>query len=191
MALTPVRSFPYCGPDDAPDVSYWQQQLAEKSAAEVQALADALAAQRPFGHAGITNGFSAPGAGGRAPFDAAQVLRGGMAFDNTNDALTVPKAGLYRINLQSYASGAGWGTQSSVIYVKPASLAADYQPGINTRYYREGSNGPPDTCYHATGTVQLAAGDKVYLVQWFTGQTNTWGTNGYNGTYLEVEFSQP
>jgi hypothetical protein len=40
MAQTPGRLWPYAGPNDAPDVPYWQQRIAEKGDAETQALDD-------------------------------------------------------------------------------------------------------------------------------------------------------
>lgn len=188
MATTANELLPYPGQGQEPDSAGDIQKLAEAADARLAELRAKFV--RPFGHMGITAGFSAPGNGGRAPMDAAQILRGGMTFDNAQDALGVPVNGLYTIRGQAYASGAGWGTQITTVYVKPASGAAEYQTGINVRAYRESTNGPPDTCYPFAGTLDLKAGDKVYLVNFYTGQTNTWGTSGFNGTYLEVEFSQ-
>jgi hypothetical protein len=50
MAATPGRAWPYAGPNDAPDVPYWQQRLAEKGDAEATALdtrLDALETDTP------------------------------------------------------------------------------------------------------------------------------------------------
>jgi hypothetical protein len=40
MAETTLRQWPYAGPNDTPDVPYWQQRLAEKGEAEVQNIHD-------------------------------------------------------------------------------------------------------------------------------------------------------
>jgi hypothetical protein len=188
MPLTP-RGYFYPTIDEAPDGPYAFEQLAEAVDADVEEV-DAKHV-RPFGHLGMTSGFFVPGAGGQPPMDAAQILRGGMAFDAATDSLVVPKDGLYRITAPIYSSGFGWGTQIAVIICDPAAAGASFQTGLNTRFFKEQGNDTPDTGGLISGTLDLNAGDKIYIQCFFTGLVSTWGTSGFDGTFLEVEFSQP
>lgn len=43
MAQTPLRAWPYAGPNDVPDVPYWVQRLAEKGDAELKDVWAAIA----------------------------------------------------------------------------------------------------------------------------------------------------
>jgi hypothetical protein len=189
MPETDLRGYPYPDIDEAPAGPYAIEQLAEAVEADMEVV-DAKHT-RPFGHMGMTSGFFLPGNGGRPPMEAAQILRGGMSFDDANDALAVPKDGLYRVSAQIYSSGFGWGTQIGVVICKPAGGGADFQTGLNTRFFKEQGNDTPDTTGHITGTLDLNAGDKLYLSCFFTGLVSTWGASGFSGTYLELEFSQP
>lgn len=133
----------------------------------------------PFGHVGKTDGFQAITTLAKNTFTAAQHLKGGVTFDNTNDNLVVPVAGLYRISFQHYTSGAGSGTQVAAVYVGVTQI------GISSRY---GKDAAADTVSHGSGIYQLAANDTVSLHSEHTANVSSWGTNGYNGTYLEVEY---
>ena len=139
---------------------------------------------QPFGHAGLTSGFVNTN-GGVYPTLAAQVLANGVTF--TSNALVVPKAGLYVIIVKAYLSGS------------PGHLL-DYSVALNTT-----ANPPPsavsgtpigngvlrkdvaeDLTHQLVGHTTLAANDAVRLFTKTSTSVNVWGTNGYNGTYLEV-----
>ena len=149
---------------------------------EVKVTAGWKGGIKPFGHMGKTDGFQ-PFTGGpnRVTFGAAQILRGGVTFSDTDDALVVPVAGLYRITAQFYTTGTGGGTELGLLYTNSVN-----QTGITTRHYKEPNNDTQSTC---TGVIQLAAGDKVQMYAQLVGTSvSTWGTASHNGDWVEVEF---
>lgn len=180
MATTPNQAIPYPAPSDAPDVPYWMQRLAERA----DSLFSTLFTVPPLGHMGKTGGFqggnSAPGT--TITMTQAQVLKGGMTFDDASDALVVPKDGLYRVTVQGMFSGAASGSNIAIAQFKRgAAAAADIgSPAAGPK---------PDSAdvrYTATSMVPLLAGDKVSLLQ--KTAVSSWGTNGYDGSYLELAY---
>jgi hypothetical protein len=133
-----------------------------------------------FGHMGMTMGFLGATDPTDCFMDAAQILRGGMVFSDGEDALIVPTSGLYRITGQVYASGAdtgpciGWPMVNGTI-----------DTGLKTRFWKEAAG--TDQCGTFTGVLPLVAGDKVTLRVDFADNIATWGTTGWNGSFLEVE----
>lgn len=139
------------------------------------------AIEKPFGHMGRTAGFMGVQSSDTVvQMDTAQVLKGGMTFDNSNDALVVPVAGYYRVNAQFYATG-GQGS-SAICHVW--KVGSGSPTGVSTRFWKADSG---DYVGHATGIVLLSAGDKLRITMTFP-PSSTWGTNGYDGSYLEVEY---
>lgn len=140
-----------------------------------------MIATPPMGHVGCTDGFQTIGTGVVVGFSSAQVLRGGVTFNNVTDSLVVPVSGLYRFNFRVLCTGGGAYTNQCWLRVNTA------QAGIYTFTYK------PDVLDYtaqSSGILQLNANDQVQL--WIETSTDaggaaTWGTNGYNGTYLEVE----
>lgn len=138
----------------------------------------------PMGHMGLTSGFQniVGGAGGKLTFDAAQILRGGITFNNATDSLVVPYTGLYRFNVRVLATGGGtpwvaqaWLTQNSA------------QTGIYTYFTKADGRDYTDA---ASGIMSLSAGDAMGVWMSYSGGAGTpssYGTTGYNGTYLELE----
>lgn len=135
---------------------------------------------RPFGHMGRTAGFQSLSGITTVQMDAAQILRGGVTFDNPSDALVVPVAGFYRIHAQGYFSGTASG--ADIVYIAKNGAGT----GLNARGVPTGS----DTAMHLSGVVQLAAGDKLSM-QAQSGGQQAWGGNGYDGMFLEVEYFAP
>jgi hypothetical protein len=134
----------------------------------------------PFGHMGKTDGFQTITTLAKNTFSAAQITNQGVTFDNANDALVVPVAGYYRINFQHYTSGGESGTQIAAVYVNTTQI------GISARYYKMTDL---DAQASGGGVYLLAEDDKVSLHSEHTGSTvASWGTSGWNGTYLEVEY---
>lgn len=132
----------------------------------------------PFGHMGKTNGFT----GGNAnpvPMDAAQVLRGGMTFSNADDALVVPRDGLYNLRAKGYTSGGSGGNATLIILVNGA------QSGAGVTWTKQ----QIDEIQNCAVTRPLVAGDKVSLQSLFP--SSNYGADGYNGTWLEVEYVGP
>jgi hypothetical protein len=132
---------------------------------------------RPMGHMGRTGGFQSLSGINTTVMDTAPILRGGVTFDNANDALIIPVAGYYRVTAQAYFSGAASGTNIAVIYKNAAQM------GIQARAVPAGG----DTAMHLGGTIQCAVGDAIKLAQQSGGQS-AWGSTGYDGSWLEIDF---
>lgn len=146
-------------------------------------------ADLPFGHLGLVDGFQsvAGGNGAYALFSAAQELLGGMTFDNANDALVVPIAGLYDIHIKGYTTGGTNYSSSAEATINSTALPPSANGvGAVTTYYKFDS---ADYIAHGSVRRRLAALDKVRL--WQGCPNSTWGTNGYNGAFLEVAYVCP
>jgi hypothetical protein len=134
----------------------------------------------PFGHMGKTNGFQTISTSATVVMNAAQELVGGVTYNNTNNALVVPVAGRYQVTVCFYTSGGvGYGTG--------AIMKNGVSTGIVARVQQ--TSGANDMASSMTGQVPLAAGDQLSIVGGFP--FNTYGSTGYNGTYLEAEFQGP
>jgi hypothetical protein len=116
--------------------------------------------------------------------DAAQELRGGVTFDNANDALVAPITGRYRIHVKAYWTGGQTSNNQAGIYINGAITTTGTS-------LTQGIPKPDvwDSTSHATGIVALNAGDKV--ATWCSTPSYTWGTTGYDGAYLEIEYVSP
>lgn len=142
--------------------------------------------ERPFGHMGRNNSFqSLGGVTTTVIMSAAQELRGGFTFDNANDALVIPFAGLYDVHIKAFFTGATTGLNQSGIYVNGSLPSGQYQ-GLTGQSNKMDSS---DITYHTMSTVSFSAGDKVAL--WHQSSVSTWGTNGYDGAYLQIKYSEP
>jgi hypothetical protein len=139
---------------------------------------------KPFGHMGRTASFIALNGSTQTviTMDAAQDLKGGMTFDNANDALVVPIIGRYWIHYKAYFTGAASGNSQAQIQVNGATTSG-LQQGPSSSHNKMDGN---DVYPHGMGILQLNAGDKVSISQMAT--CSAWGTNGYDGTFLEVQY---
>lgn len=145
----------------------------------------------PFGHMGRTAGFQS-GAGGSTEaivvMNAAQKLRGGMTFNNTANALVVPRAGIYNVRIRPYFSGA----ETSICIAKPrfggTVTTEPVEASGNWASVSKPSAGA-DIHYTVDREVPLPAGATVYLAWMST--VATWGTDGYNGSWIEVKYLRP
>lgn len=181
MASTKDQAIPYAGPNDAPDVPYWMQRMAER----VDALLTTLFLVPPAGHMGKTGGFQAGSGnltGVTQVMAQAQLLKGGVTYDNTNNALVIPKDGTYRITVQGMTSGATSATNITKAQVRrgtanPVDIGA---PATGPKPDNQ------DVRYSATSMVPLLAGDKISLLQ--ASNASSWGTTGYDGSYVEVDW---
>lgn len=138
---------------------------------------------KPIGHLGRTgafqNGFSASSQSA-VQFSAAQVLHGGFTFDAATNSLVVPVPGLYRITVQGMFTGNAGNV----------NIAVATKNGSGNNVGAPGSGPKPDgndVRYTGTAVVQLAAGDKIGMVQ--QSAASAWGTTGYDGSFVEVEYS--
>lgn len=144
---------------------------------------------KPFGHMGRTAGFQSISGSAVIQMDAAQMLRGGMTFDNANDALVVPVKGLYKVSAQVYISGGGGtsGTATGTLRINGAT-----NPGPIVRVAKTDAQ---DAAGMLQGVLALNAGDKVSMVigMYPAGGSalTAWGTGGYSGCYVEVDFYGP
>lgn len=140
---------------------------------------------RPIGHTGMTGGFQpCNGAGAYCLFPAAQVLRGGITHNAAQNALVPNKTGLYRITAKGYFTG---GTAyQAITYVTRNDTALPPAAGniiANALTWKADAG-------DYTGLISekrtLTAGDLIRL--YVQGTSNTYGTDGYNGSYLELEY---
>lgn len=145
---------------------------------------DFEAVAQPFGHMGKTDGFQDINPAAVVTMAAAQILRGGITFDNATDSLVIPKDGLYRVAVKGYYSG---GTVPS-----RAEMLARKVTGTVSLYGSRVSVSKPDSSDYydySEGVHELNAGDKIQI--YASGSStagSAWGTDGYNGVYLEVEW---
>lgn len=147
-------------------------------------LADAYA--RPFGHAGKTSNFQGIQTTDTVvTLDAAQVLKGGMTFENATDSLVVPLAGYYRVTGQFYATGGSGAVCSGVIQKYNGTSWSS--TGVQSRFWKAD---PGDFIATASGVVLASAGEKFRIVMTYV-PSSTWGNSGYDGTFLEVEYIGP
>lgn len=139
--------------------------------------------QLPYGHMGRTAGFiSLGGAITTIPMDVVQELRGGMLFDNPNDALIPPLTGRYHVHLKGFFSGAAAGVNQTGIKVNGATPNGINQKVISAASKMDGN----DIFVHSSGTIPLNAGDKVSMYEYSS--VSAWGTNGYDGAFLELSY---
>ncbi|ATW59945.1 hypothetical protein SEA_WALTZ_68 [Arthrobacter phage Waltz] len=135
-----------------------------------------------FAHAGKTDGFQTTvGTDVAIVLNSAQVLKGGFTFETTSGGrLVAPYSGWYRINAQFYITGGSGYRSQSKIYKNSSPSGVG---GVGLVWKADGT----DFTTHTMTVVQLTAGDRIGL-----GTTQTagsaWGTDGYNGTYLEMEY---
>lgn len=140
----------------------------------------------PYGHMGRTGGnLSLTTTNTTVTVSAAQDLRGGMTFEDATDSLVIPRSGLYNIRQKLYVTGAVTAMKHTMSVSKVgAGGAAISGTGIQT--YKVDSS---DWYTEAGVTVNLAAGDKIYMqAAVASGTSALWGTDGYNGTWIEAEY---
>jgi hypothetical protein len=136
---------------------------------------------------GRTGGFQATGANVVVIMDAAQELRGGMTFDNATDSLVVPITGRYRAHLKGYLSGSTSSVNTIRVYVNGVIGDGSLRGGIYEKLISSVvKTDSADIYHHSSGVIPLNAGDKVSLGIYSA--VSVWGTNGYNGAYLELEY---
>lgn len=137
---------------------------------------------KPFGHLGMDknvvyflgNGIKTP------PMPAvAQILLGGM--QSANGRLIVPESGYYRLSSFFYWTSGNPGQWYSG-YITIADI------GIITGGAAGYQGTSSDITSYQSVVRYLEAGAQVYLqAQGTGGNTHTFGSNGFDGTYLEVE----
>lgn len=125
-----------------------------------------------FAHAGKSNGFTA---GNLNPVPiTAQILRGGMTL--VSNGIVVPISGLYRVTAKGYSSGAPTGLCILAVNQNAAFTGASVQwTKTQTDEYM--------TC---SAVHTMAAGDNISLAM--NQPASIYGADGYNGTWLEVEY---
>jgi hypothetical protein len=139
---------------------------------------------RPFAHMGKTNAFQAlSGTTTKVTMDAAQTLIGGFTFDNASDAVVVPLTGWYQVRLKGFFTGASAGVNQTGVTVNGTNGPTGVMQGIISNINKMDGN---DVFVISTGRLPFNAGDKVGLYQFSA--VSCWGTNGYDGSYLELEY---
>lgn len=185
---TPIYGWPYPEASEPPSGPYAIGELAksiENIVAPLDERVEFLESVNPLGHMGRTAGFQGITADARVAMDSAQVLRGGMAFDDVNDSLVVPLDGFYFVSIHLYASGvAGVEYKGRVSKNGGASFI-----GPKVAFWKETGN---DYYQSASSLVLLSAGDKLSLnVSASVSGSNVFGSTGYDGCFIEAEYRGP
>jgi hypothetical protein len=184
MPTTP-RGYPYPDIEEAPAGPYAFEQLAAEVDADVEAIdgrVEFLESITPLGHMGRTAGFQSVGTDVRVVMSAAQLLRGGMTFDDAADALVLPLTGYYFVSCHLYASGTPERYYSGFV----AKNAAIAYIGPKVAFWKKDEH---DYYQSASSLVLLTAGDKLSLI--VTGDGNVYGSTGYDGCFIEAEYRGP
>lgn len=150
--------------------------------------ANAILKNRPFGHMGRTAGFAALqgiGTMTNVIMDAAQQLAGGMTFSDADDALIIPVSGWYRVYIKGFFTGGSSGINQAGIKINGAATGG---PGQAAQFSVNKMDGN-DVYHHSSGRVQFNAGDKIALWEMSVTTVSYWGTNGYDGAWLELEYT--
>lgn len=137
-----------------------------------------------FGHIGRTSGFQGISGSGAFVGMAAQDLTGGFTIGGGSPSgLVVPKTGRYRIFARPYFtdSDAYYGTWAVV----RNSTAVPHNYSNELLWGRMWKQGGFDHTHFGSVKRYLNAGDVVRL--WMSG-AQTWGTDGFNGSWLEMDF---
>jgi hypothetical protein len=143
--------------------------------------------ERPFGHVGCTDGFQSISAanGAYVVFSAVQDLVGGMTFDNATDALVIPITGRYRVLAKPYFTGGSNFNGTATVSLNSTALPVPAANGIGL-YQSLYKWDAADYIGFGDVTRKFTAGDKLRL--WMKCPNSTYGTDGYNGSFLEVEY---
>ena len=132
-----------------------------------------------LGHMGKTDGNQVISGTTAVAFNGAQVLRGGVTFSDAQESLLIPNTGLYRVTVGARFGGSGTGMCIAEVWKN-----ANVNTGLQTRGYKDAAGEPFPS---VSGTIQLTAGDNLFVVVYGPAQY-VYGANGYNGTFLEVEY---
>lgn len=182
MGTTPTFGLPYPEATDTPFVHVDMKELADG----VEAALKGVTTGKPVGHMGRTAGFQAVGTSGttgpvRVQMAAAQILRGGMTFSDADDALVIPKAGVYRVSSRGYASG-GSGYWFDFRANRNSSA-------IDQTIQRTWKQDAQDYINETSALVVLAAGDLISQYMMMSLSTaSAYGTTGFNGAFVSVEW---
>lgn len=144
-----------------------------------------------FVHKGMTGGFQqwAGGAAVEVIMPAAQIRRGGWTEPVAN-RVVVPHGGFYDLNVKGYFTGLSqviaWQQVSLEVLRGGSSVWLAPRALVNNR---AAGNDAQDT---AGAFFSLMAGDVLHLVfNSSTTSNNTWGSNGWDGTFLEATYKAP
>lgn len=148
-----------------------------------------LPTQRPFVHAGLASGFVAVGTGIITPIAAQENTHPSTYFTVANNAITIVKAGRYRISQKLLATG-GSGYQAVQSVTLNSTAAGTQSNTVSNVMLWKGDLG--DYGAGSTVTRRFNAGDALRLYISHSNNANsTWGNDGYQGAYLEVEMVAP
>lgn len=132
-----------------------------------------------LGHMGKTDGNQVISGTTAVAFNGPQILRGGVVFSDAQESLLIPHTGLYRVSIGARFGGTGTG-----ICVGELWKNASVDTGVQVRAYKDDAGEPFPT---VSTTKQFTAGDNLYLVVYGPAQY-VYGTNGYNGAFVEIEY---
>ena len=142
-----------------------------------EAIFGRVSGTAPFGHAGRTAGFQTIGGTDVAVTITQQKLIGGLTFESASGGrFVIPIAGRYRLTAHVYATnGSGYTAEGGVYVDSVKKQTTKYWKADGTDFYQTTSV-----------TLDLTVGQKVGLGM--TSTQSTWGTTGYDGAWLEVQY---
>lgn len=140
-----------------------------------------------FGHMGRTDAFQPLSADQMQTvhMSAAQDLLGGVGFDAATSALTVPVTGRWSISCRFYATGRAGVQAAGQASIRRGSTTLAVE-GTYLGFWKADHQ---DYMSQSAVTQHLVAGDKIFLQMQYGG--STWGTNGYNGSAVEIQYLGP
>lgn len=140
-----------------------------------------LAGADIFAHRGKSGAFQAAGTTAREDVLAVSQIRRGGGTDSGVGGMAVPTGGYYRLVHNTYYSGGG-----ALAWVA-SSVAINGTRIKDQQMYFSGS----DNQVGSTVVYPLKTGDIVSLWAVAAGNTNTYGSDGFNGAYVEYEYLGP
>lgn len=142
-----------------------------------------LSATAPFGHMGKTNGFQAlAGTDIAVVMTGAQKLVGGMTFEAASAGrLVIPIAGRYLVSQTSFATNGSAYKFAGAAYYNSVKI-----PGTEMVDWKQ--DGTDWKCFGQC-EINCLVGDKIGMGM--TSPQSTWGTTGYDGSFIEVRYVGP
>lgn len=145
-----------------------------------EAIFGRLSATAPFGHMGKTNGFQAiAGTDIAVVMSAAQKLVGGMTFEAASSGrLVIPIAGRYLVSCLTYATNGSAYKFAGGAYYNSVKI-----PGTESVDWKQDGT---DWKSFAMCEINCIVGDKIGMGM--STPQSTWGTTGYDGSFIEVRY---
>jgi hypothetical protein len=133
-------------------------------------------------HRGKTNGFQAISASTNTdPILATMDINVGGFTDYVNSGITVPVGGFYRVHANIYFTGGVSDYVATLVFRSGTHMFGSTVPKPNLSDVQVG----------ATDVIPMQSGQNVGSVAVASGAVSVYGTTGYNGSRILVEYAGP